>query len=292
MLWSSKFPQDADFGSWKDDDYPKTPDGWNGQSLGTVVVLWPKRSPEVEQRARKVLGKATASAQNVFDEALTSARKVYDEAVASAGKVRDKATAPARKVYGEGTALAWKVFSEARTSARKAYVEATASAQNVFDEALTSARKAYVEATAPARKAYVEAKAPAEKAFDKAVAPVQKAHEEAEASAWKAYEEAVALAGIDYNLILAENLPLLLDPPPSRIVLYRADTDKWVETPDPQEASRFASLAVWEHQKFVEKLIGGQKEVRKAFEGGEPMRFGRRRSVFVKSYTRRRRALF
>jgi len=102
----------------------------------------------------------------------------------------------------------------------------------------------------------------------------------------------VALAGIDYNLILAENLPLLLDPPPSRIVLYRADTDKWVETPDPQEASRFASLAVWEHQKFVEKLIGGQKEVRKAFEGGEPMRFGRRRSVFVKSYTRRRRALF
>src|SRR3990170_1258770 len=270
MLWSSKFPQDADFGSWKDDDYPKTPDGWNGQSLGTVVVLWPKRSPEVEQRARKVLGKATASAQNVFDEALTSARKVYDEAVASAGKVRDKATAPARKVYGEATALAWKVFSEARTSARKAYVEATASAQNVFDEALTSARKAYVEATAPARKAYDEAEAPA----------------------WKAYEEAVALAGIDYNLILAENLPLLLDPPPSRIVLYRADTDKWVETPDPQEASRFASLAVWEHQKFVEKLIGGQKEVRKAFEGGEPMRFGRRRSVFVKSYTRRRRALF
>src|SRR3990170_107569 len=204
MLWSSKFPQDADFGSWKDDDYPKTPDGWNGQSLGTVVVLWPKRSPEVEQRARKVLGKATASAQNVFDEALTSARKVYDEAVASAGKAREEAEAPARK----------------------------------------------------------------------------------------AYEEAVALAGIDYNLILAENLPLLLDPPPSRIVLYRADTDKWVETPDPQEASRFASLAVWEHQKFVEKLIGGQKEVRKAFEGGEPMRFGRRRSVFVKSYTRRRRALF
>jgi len=222
MLWSSKFPQDADFGSWKDDDYPKTPDGWNGQSLGTVVVLWPKRSPEVEQRARKVLGKATASAQNVFDEALTSARK------------------------------------------------------------------AYVEATAPARKAYVEAKAPAEKAFDKAVAPVQKAHEEAEASAWKAYEEAVALAGIDYNLVLAENLPLLLDPPPSRIVLYNANTDKWVETPDPQEASKFASLAVWEGQKFAEKLIEGRKEVRKAFEGGELVRFGRRRTVFVRNYRRRR----
>jgi len=135
---------------------------------------------------------------------------------------------------------------------------------------------------------YDEATAPARKVFDEATAPARKAREEAEAPAWKVYEEAMALAGIDYNLVLAENLPLLLDPPPSRIVLYNANTDKWVETPDPQEASKFASLAVWEGQKFAEKLIEGRKEVRKAFEGGELVRFGRRRTVFVRNYRRRR----
>jgi len=48
MLWSSKLPQDADFGSWKDDNYPKTPKGWRRQGLGTVVILWPERSREIE----------------------------------------------------------------------------------------------------------------------------------------------------------------------------------------------------------------------------------------------------
>src|SRR3972149_2800091 len=119
MLWSSKFPQDADFGSWKDDDYPKTPDGWNGQGLGTVVVLWPKRSPEVEQRARKVLGKATASARKVFSEARTSARKAYVEATASAQNVFDEALTSARKAYVEAPAPAPQAHGEAQGPARK-----------------------------------------------------------------------------------------------------------------------------------------------------------------------------
>ena len=219
MLWSSKLPQDADFGSWKDRTYPKTPDGWNRYALGTVVAFWQGRHP-------------IASVQRAFDEA---------------------------------TASAWKTH-----------------------QGKTSTRNAYDEATAPAGKAYNEVMAPAEKTYGEAIA-----------SAEKAYAEAEALAKIDFNLALAENLSLLLDPPPSRIVLYNADTDKWVETPDPQEASRLASLAVWEGQKFMEKLFEGEKEVRKAFEGGERVQFGRRRagfegrkSVFVGLHTRRRRALF
>src|SRR3990170_4836675 len=220
MLWSSKLPQDADFGSWKDRTYPKTPDGWNRYALGTVVAFWQGRHP-------------IASVQRAFDEATASAWKTRDEAMVLARKVRDKAEAPAGKAYNE------------------------------------------------------------------VMAPAEKTYGEAIASAEKAYAEAEALAKIDFNLALAENLSLLLDPPPSRIVLYNADTDKWVETPDPQEASRLASLAVWEGQKFMEKLFEGEKEVRKAFEGGERVQFGRRRagfegrkSVFVGLHTRRRRALF
>jgi len=258
MLWSSKLPQDADFGSWKDDNYPKTPKGWRRQGLGTVVILWPERSREIENRTQKV----------------------YYEA-----------TTPVRKAYVEATNSAWKAFVEATAPARKAYVEATASAWKALVEATASAWRALDKATAPAQKAYNEARdeamAPAQKAYNEATAPDRKARDEAMAPAGKAYDEAKAFARIDFDLALAENLPLLLNPPPSRIVLYNADTDKWVETPDPQEASRLASLAVWEGQKFMEKLFKGEKEVRKAFEGGEPVQFGRRRSVFVRNYRRR-----
>src|SRR3972149_5315691 len=100
MLWSSKLPQDADFGSGKDRTYPKTPDGWNRYALGTVVAFWQGRHP-------------IASVQRAFDEARASAWKTRDEAMVLARKVRDKAVVPPPRVYSEGEAPAEKAYYEA-----------------------------------------------------------------------------------------------------------------------------------------------------------------------------------